>query len=380
MISITYRITGLMFLVITLAVFLLIYLANQQMSSLFQDYLANLYTHFGGHASGHTVTGGAEEEFLRSVHDSLIWVGGAIVLVGLAASYALARSITVPLRKLNAGVRAIERGNFSHKVEVDSNDEVEQLAAAFNRMAEALETNNRLRKQLLADIAHELKTPLAVIQGNLEGMLDGVVDVDKEQLESLFEETVRLNRLINDLRDLSLAEAGQLSLERVPADINKTVSRAVSMVKRLADEKELAVECALGSLPLLDVDAGRLSQVWYNLLTNAVRYSDPGGRITVTTTAETLDGRDWARISVCDTGQGIAGEDLPYIFDQFYRADKSRNRKSGGTGIGLAIVKQLVEIHGGVVRVESRLGEGSCFHVLLPAGEKTKQEIAVDVK
>ncbi len=306
-------------------------------------------------------------------------MGGAIVLVGLAASFALARSITVPLRKLNAGVRAIERGNFAHKVKVDSNDEVEELAAAFNRMAEALETNNRLRKQLLADIAHELKTPLAVIQGNLEGMLDGVVDTDKEQLESLFEETVRLNRLINDLRDLSLAEAGQLSLERVPTDINKTVSRAVSMVKRLADEKGLAVECALGPLPVLEVDAGRLSQVWYNLLTNAVRYSDPGGRITVTTTAEPLAGRDWVKISVCDTGQGISGEDLPYIFDQFYRADKSRNRKSGGTGIGLAIVKQLVEIHGGVVEVDSRLGKGSCFHVLLPA-KKAKQVMPADVK
>ena len=376
MIGITYRITGLMFLVITLSVFLLIYLANQQMSSLFQDYLASLYKHLGVQA----VPGGAEEEFLRSVHDSLIWVGGAIVLVGLAASYALARSITVPLRVLNAGVRAIERGNFSHKVEVDSNDEVQQLAAAFNRMAEALETNNRMRKQLLADIAHELKTPLAVIQGNLEGMLDGVVDTDKAQIESLFEETFRLNRLINDLRDLSLAEAGQLSLERVPADINKTVARAVGLVKRLADKKGLVVECSLGTLPVLEADAGRLSQVWYNLLTNAVRYSDPGGRIMVATTTETRDRRDWVKMSVCDTGQGIAAEDLPYIFDQFYRADKSRNRKSGGTGIGLAIVKQLVEIHGGSVRVESRTGEGSCFHVLLPADEQTKQDMTVDVK
>ncbi len=366
MISITYRITGLMFLVITLAVFLLIYLANQQMSSLFRDYLASLYAHFGAQAA----PGGAEEEFLKSVHDSLIWVGGAIVLVGLAASYALARSITVPLRVLSAGVRAIERGNFTHKVEVDSNDEVQQLAAAFNRMAEALETNNRQRKQLLADIAHELKTPLAVIQGNLEGMLDGVVDTGKEQLGSLFEETVRLNRLINDLRDLSLAEAGQLSLEKAPADINRTVSRAVGMVRRLADAKGLAVECTLGALPVLEVDASRLSQVWYNLLTNAVRYSDPGGKIAVNTTTEARDGRRWVKISVCDTGRGISGEDLPHIFDHFYRADKSRNRRSGGTGIGLAIVKQLVEIHGGSVRVESRLGEGSCFHVLLPAGAK----------
>ncbi|MDR7868856.1 MAG: ATP-binding protein [Sporomusaceae bacterium] len=367
MISITYRITGLMFLVITFTVFLLIYLANQQMTSLFHDYLANLAAQFGGNIAGH-VAGGAEEEFLKSVHDSLLWVGAAIILIGLAASYTLARSITVPLRVLNAGVRAVERGEFSHKVKVDSNDEVEQLAAAFNRMAEALEMNNRLRKQLLADIAHELKTPLAVIQGNLEGMVDGVVETDKEQLSSLFEESVHLNRLINDLRDLSLAEAGQLSLDKTPADINQLVSHAVGMVKRLANEKKIQLECDLGELPTLEVDANRIRQVVFNLLTNAVRYTDAGGRVEVATVVECREEKKWIVISVGDTGQGIAAEDLPHIFDHFYRADKSRNRKSGGTGIGLAIVKQLVETHGGRVLVESKAGKGSCFRVLLPAG------------
>lgn len=366
MISITYRITGLMFLAITLTVFLLIFLANHQMTNLFQGYLVNIYEHSDGNMMGHTMMGMQEQEFLESVHNSLIWVGSAIVLVGLAASYALARSITVPLRKLNAAAQAIERGNFSHKVEVSSNDEVQQLASAFNRMAEALEQNNRLRKQLLADIAHELKTPLAVIQGNLEGMVDGVVDTDKEQLNSLFEETVHLNRLINDLRDLSLAEAGQLSLQKDPADINQLVFHAVGMAKRLADEKEIEVECTLGDLPTIEVDANRIRQVVFNLLTNAVRYTDAGGRVAVTTLVGHKDAKDWVVISVCDNGQGVAPEDLPHIFDHFYRADKSRNRKSGGTGIGLAIVKQLIETHGGRVRVDSKPGEGSCFHVWLP--------------
>lgn len=366
MISITYRITGLMFLAIALTAFLLIYLANHQMTSLFQDYLCNLYENSNGQILGPAVMGMPEQEFLASVHKSLNWVGAAIILIGLAASYALARSITVPLRKLNAAAQAIERGNFSHKVEVSSNDEVQQLASAFNRMAEALEMNNRLRKQLLADIAHELKTPLAVIQGNLEGMVDGVVDTDKEQLNSLFEETVHLNRLINDLRDLSLAEAGQLSLEKAPADINQLVSHAVGMVKRMADEKGIAIECILGSLPTLEVDASRMRQVVFNLMTNAVRYTNAGGRVSVKTMAGQGNEKDLAVISICDTGQGIAPEDLPHIFDHFYRADKSRNRKSGGTGIGLAIVKQLVETHGGSVQVESKSGEGSCFHVLLP--------------
>ncbi len=367
MISITYRITGLMFLAITLTVFLLVFLANHQMTTLFANYLVDLYQHSDGLVTGHTMMGLQEQEFLNSVHNSLIWVGWAIVLVGLAASYALARSITVPLRKLNAGVREIERGNFAHTVEVDSNDEVQQLAAAFNRMAAALETNNRLRRQLLADIAHELKTPLSVIQGNLEGMIDGVVATDREQLLSLFEESIHLNRLINDLRDLSLAEAGQLSLEKAPADINQLVAHAVGMVKRLAEEKKLQVECDLGRLPTLEVDVNRLRQVVFNLLTNAVRYTNEGGKVTVATAVERREEQEWIAVSVRDSGQGIAPEDLPYIFDHFYRADKSRNRRSGGTGIGLAIVKRLVETHGGSVLVDSRPGEGSCFKVLLPA-------------
>ncbi len=355
-----------MFLAITLTVFLLIFLANHQMTNLFQDYLVDLYEHSDGGIAGHTMMGMQEQEFLNSVHNSLIWVGSAIVLVGLAASYALARSITVPLRRLSTGVQEIERGNFAHKVQVDSNDEVQQLAAAFNRMSEALETNNRLRKQLLADIAHELKTPLSVIQGNLEGMIDGVVDTDKEQLNSLFEESIHLNRLINDLRDLSLAEAGQLSLEKAPADVNQLVSHAVGMVKRLAEEKKIQVECDLGGLPALEIDANRMRQVVFNLLTNAVRYTNTGGKVTVATAVEQREDKEWVAVSVRDTGQGIAPEDLPHIFDHFYRADKSRNRRSGGTGIGLAIVKQLVETHGGSVLVDSRPGEGSCFKVLLP--------------
>lgn len=358
--SITYRITGLMFLLIALTVFLLVYLANQQMTGLFQDYV--------GH-TGHMMPigmGHQEREFLASVHQALIWVGAGIIIVGLAASYALARSITVPLRTLSGAVQEIARGNYGQRVQICSGDEVEQVARAFNGMAESLETNNQLRKRLLADIAHELKTPLAVIQGNLEGMLDGVVALDREQVSSLYEETVQLNRLIGELRDLSLAEAGQLVLDRRPTDVGQLVARALSMIKPLADEKGVVVDSALTDVPPAEVDANRINQVIYNLLTNAIRYTPAGGRIVVAAGAAGADKGGWLKLSVSDTGQGIAAEDLPHIFDHFYRADKSRARKSGGSGIGLAIVRQLVEAHGGRVEVESAPGQGSRFSVYLP--------------
>ncbi|WP_425061416.1 Adaptive-response sensory-kinase SasA [Sporomusa carbonis] len=366
--SITYRITGLMFLLVAITVAGLTYLANWQMENLFQDYLQTMQ--IGIQEGGRMmvgVIGLPEKEFLASVHEALIWVGTGILIFGLFVSHALARSITVPLLKLNSAVEKIARGEFGQKVDINAKDEVGKLAAAFNQMAEILVANNQLRQRLLADIAHELKTPLAVIQGNLEGMLDGVIEPDKEQLQSLYEETIQLNILIKDLRDLSLAEAGQLRLEKQPTDVNQIIVRASGMLKPLADEKDINLVNELGELPNISVDAGRINQVLYNLLTNALRYTPQNGIIRVTTRTEKVDGRDWVVISVEDTGSGIAEQDLPYIFNHFYRADKSRTRASGGSGIGLAIVKQLVDIHDGRVFVTSKLGEGTTFKIYLPA-------------
>jgi len=349
----------------------LTYLANWQMEDLFHDYLQTMQISLGQH--GYTMMspigmiGLPEQEFLASVHEALIWVGTGILVVGLITSYALARSITVPLLKLNSAVEKISQGDFSQKVEVSAKDEVGKLAVAFNQMAENLASNNQLRQRLLADIAHELKTPLAVIQGNLEVMLDGVIEPDKEQLQSLYEETIHLNTLIKDLRDLSLAEAGQLRLEKQPTDVNQIIIRVSSMLKPLADEKDINLINELGEIPSVIIDAARISQVMYNLLTNAFRYTPQNGIIQVATGMEEFERRDWVVISVADTGSGIAEQDLPYIFNHFYRADQSRTRTSGGSGIGLAIVKQLVDIHDGRVFVTSKLGEGTTVKIYLPA-------------
>jgi two-component system sensor histidine kinase BaeS len=377
--SITYRITGLMFLAVAFTVFLLVYLTNGQMNEHFKEYLIvqnmemgqnGMMKHMGvDNSTVAIIMGPQEETFLASVHQSLVWVGMAVLAAGLAASYVVARSITVPLRNLSRAAEQIEQGNFDQQVPVETKDEVGHLAAIFNRMAETLAVNNSLRRQFLANIAHELRTPLAIIQGHLEGMVDGVIEPSTEQLSSLHEEAIRLNRLITDLRDLSLAEVRQLALEKSIVNVNLIVSRALYMLKPLADAKDIRVNCVLDKkLPEIAADADRLSQVFYNILVNAIRYSPAKGIVKVVTMLSYREGQSWLKISVEDNGPGIAREDISHIFDHFYRGDKSRDRKSGGSGLGLAIVKQLVEIHGGQVTVESKLGKGSIFQVLLPVG------------
>ena len=374
--SIIYRITGLMFLAVAMTVFSLIYLANIQMTGLFQEYVTvqqiemhrHMMTHISAGSEGQAVMmGNLEQNFLTSVHQSLIWVGVALLVAGLGASYVLALSITTPLRKLSAAALEIERGNFAQKVAVTSADEVGRLAVVFNRMAETLDNNSKLRQQFQANIAHELRTPLAVIQGHLEGMIDGIIEPNRKQLTSLHEEAIRLSRLITDLKELSLAEVRQLSLEVTELSVNQIVDQAVYMLKPLAEEKGVTIERnLLPGLSLIMADADRIYQIFYNLITNAIRYTAAGGQVTIATAQTRLEEQNWVKVTVADNGQGIDSTDLPHLFDHFYRGDKSRDRKSGGTGLGLAIVKQLAEIHGGKVQAESTAGQGSVFSVLLP--------------
>jgi signal transduction histidine kinase len=273
-------------------------------------------------------------------------------------------------------------------VEVESEDEIGELARTFNTMAESLARAEELRRQMVVDIAHELRTPLSIIQGNLEGMLDGVLPLDPEQVASVHEETLLLSRLVADLRLLSLAEAGQLKLERSETNLGALIRSVVDRLRPQAQAKGVALETELpASLPILSIDADRISQVIGNLVSNALRYTPAGGAVSVQCSVNsdqlTVNSKQWSvsseqiaddklitdhwlLITVTDTGSGIAPEDLPHVFDRFYRADRSRNRATGGSGIGLAIVKQLVEAHGGRVWAESELGKGSRFSFTLP--------------
>lgn len=361
-----------MFLGIAATVFVLIYLANVQMMDLFQQYLIVQHAQLAQQAvmpgtSMVMVMGPLEESFMASVHQSLIWVGMVILAIGLAASYAVARSITVPLRRLSRAAEQIERGNFVQVAAGEGSDEIGHLAAVFNRMSQSLSASTKLRRQLLANIAHELRTPLAIIQGHLEGMIDEVIEPSQEQLLSLHEEAVRLNRLITDLRDLSLAEVKELALEKEPVELNELLQRIVALLKPLFDQHNLTVDCHFAeALPELVLDHQRMSQVFNNILLNAIRYAPPHSVVLVRTLSIQQGTTRWLGIEIADQGPGIAAEDLPHVFEHFYRGDKSRDRKSGGSGLGLAIVKHIVESHGGTVAVRSALQQGTTVSVWLP--------------
>ncbi len=238
-----------------------------------------------------------------------------------------------------------------------------ELGKSFNTMAENLNHDRALRQNMVADIAHELRTPLSVLQANIEAMQDGVLDTNTENLASLHQETLLLSRLIEDLRTLSLAESGQLKFHFSAVDLNKLTSRIIEAMQTQFASKN--IHLALDSpddLPALQADPDRLEQVIRNLLNNAFYYTPEGGKVTV----KLVSDGDGITVSVSDTGVGIPPESLPRIFERFYRVDQSRNRRTGGSGLGLAIVKQLVEAQGGRVWVTSQVGKGSIFYFRLP--------------
>ncbi|MDZ4245861.1 MAG: ATP-binding protein [Dehalococcoidia bacterium] len=308
--------------------------------------------------------GTAEAEFLSNIRSYLWWAGGAAVALALAMGAILARQIILPLRRLSLAAREVSKGNLNYRVRINSRDEVGQVAGAFNSMAESLERNEESRRNMIADIAHELRTPLTLLQGEVEAMLDNVIEPTRERLTSLHDETTHLSRLVSDLRTLSMADAGQLQMNLEPLDTAEIIARAVSAIERQAKSKNISVTIQVsGDMAPVFGDRDRLSQVLRNLLDNAVNYTPPGGRITVAASVETSGN---ALFSVSDTGPGIPEGDIMHLFERFYRADPSRSRNTGGSGLGLTIVKQLVEAQGGKVWAASETGKGSTFYFKFP--------------
>jgi two-component system sensor histidine kinase BaeS len=306
------------------------------------------------------------QQFLAQVNQALVLAALGATALALILGIVFTRTFTQPLRELTAATRAVAAGEFGRQVPVRSRDEVGELAAAFNHMSFDLAYARDLRRQLTADIAHELRTPLSVILGHAEALQDGVLPPTPETFALLHDEASRLNRLVDDLRTLSLAETGQLALVRRPLAPGALLARAQALFAPRAQQQGVALELAVEpDLPEFAGDPDRLAQVLGNLTDNALRHTPAGGRVT-------LGARRAAhglRLAVNDTGAGIAVEDLPHVFERFYRGDKARTREHGGSGLGLAIAKSLVEAHEGTLAVESTVGEGTTFTIDLPLGD-----------
>jgi two-component system OmpR family sensor kinase/two-component system sensor histidine kinase BaeS len=296
------------------------------------------------------------------------WIGGlglmlALPLLALTLAARVFRSYALPLADIMDAAESVANGDLDVRVEERGSREFQRLAHSFNRMTEELARTDRQRRNLTADVAHELRTPLHIIRGNLEGILDGVYAPTPEHIEATLQETRTLARLVDDLRTLSLAESGQLPLVLEPVDVADLLADVVTSFSAQAESAGIDLRCAADAATPLEIqgDAGRLDQVLSNLVSNALRHTPSGGRITLS--AEAADG--CVRLTVADTGEGIAPEDLPFVFDRFWRGDRARSH-SGSTGLGLAIAAQLVRAHGGAIRVASRPGDGTTFTLDLP--------------
>ena len=301
--------------------------------------------------------------FLSSVRSSVLWAGLAAGLAALFLGSLLFFQITRPLRSLSAAALSIAEGDLDQRVVAGSHDEVGQVARAFNQMAEKLQGYEAERQNMIADVAHELRTPLSVIQGNIEAMLDNVLPTDAKELVLLHQETIVINRLIEDLRTLSLADAGQLNLHLQPVILSEVVNQVIERLQLRIEEKEVELKLAIpASLPKLRADPERISQVLTNLIDNALRYTPSGTKISIEAKMTPVG----TQVSIGDNGPGISEDELSKLFDRFWRAEKSRNRATGGSGLGLAIVKQLVTAHGGRVWAENLRGSGVQFHFTLP--------------
>lgn len=302
----------------------------------------------------------------QSISRFLLWGALLAVAIALLFTFFLSRRISAPIKVLTLATRRLGQGDLSQRVEFKDKSEVGELAQAFNSMADDLEHAEQLRRNMVADAAHELRTPLSNIRGYLEAICDGAITPDTATIHSLHEEVVLLSRLVDDLQELALTEAGALKLLPQAEDISELIGQAVARVRVQAVTKGVSASLDLPSkLPSVNIDSQRIRQVLLNLLENAIAHTENGGSIVVT--AETQD--NWVKVSVTDTGEGIPAEDLPNIFERFYRVDKSRARATGGSGLGLTIAKGLVEAHGGKIEADSEPGRGSRFTFTLPVLE-----------
>jgi histidine kinase len=305
--------------------------------------------------------------FRGGVFEALGWAAAAAVLVAVLISLLFSRSILRPLRDMMQASQHIAEGHYDERVQVGGADELGQLAERFNRMAEKLHQVETMRRQLIGDVSHELRTPLTAIKGSMEGLMDGILPASDETYQQIHQEADRLNRLVDDLQELSRVEAGAYELDLRPTQLAPLLETVSKRFRQQFETKRVGLDLNLpAGLPPVRADEHRILQVLSNLTANALQYTPAGGTVTI----NAARAGESVQITVRDTGAGIAPDHLAQLFDRFYRVDKSRSRAAGGgSGIGLTIAKYLVEAHGGEIRAESEgVGKGSAFSFTLPVG------------
>ena len=307
-----------------------------------------------------------EVEFIDRTNRILLY--GALIgaVIALLLGIFLSRTLTRPIRELTRATHAVSEGDLSQQVPVRSNDELGELAQAFNKMSSELSRSVNTRKQMTADIAHELRTPLSLILGHAEAVHDGVLPPSHENFEIIREEAERLEHLVNDLRILSLADAGELSINPQRVEPDRLLQEVAAIYQYQTQRKNIRLDLDIASpLSDIEVDPGRMTQVLTNIVDNALRHTPEGGRIVLSA----KDTNDQVELAIQDSGPGLKAEDIDRIFDRFYRTDSSRQRDGafpGGSGLGLAIARSIVQAHGGQLSAESEAGKGLKVIVRLP--------------
>ncbi len=301
--------------------------------------------------------------FLQSVWWQFMLAGAIAAVIALVMARWLARGMTQPLRDMADAARRMEVGDYSTRIYTTTRDEVGQLAAAFNRMSLELGNLETSRRDLVANVSHELKTPITAIRAHLENLLDGVEEPNPEVLQVMLAQSERLGRLVEQLLDLSKLESGEVPLRREEVSLGPLVTQVMSEIEVASADRDVVVHSDVpDDLPSIEADPERVHQVIFNLVDNAVRFTPEGGEVRI----EAHRHNGAVEVSVADTGVGIPADALPRLFERFYRVDPARAREDGGTGIGLAIARSVVEAHGGTIRAESEIGHGSTFTFDLP--------------
>ncbi|MBI9045901.1 MAG: HAMP domain-containing histidine kinase [Anaerolineaceae bacterium] len=301
--------------------------------------------------------------YIQRTDQASLWAALGAVAIALLLGIVLAGRLTKPLKELTKAIRGMQDGKLKQQVPVRSEDEMGELSAAFNKMSAELERANHLRIQMTADVAHDLSSPLTVISGYIEALRDGILEPSAERYDMLFEETMHLQKLVKDMRLLNHADSGNLRLKLQNESIRETLQDVLDEYQFRADKKQIALESNFAPhLPEILMDEAMTKIVFKNLLSNAIRHSPQGGGVYVSA----QQGEDVIMISIRDTGKGIARKDKPFVFERFYRGDKSRYQDESEIGLGLALSKSIIELHGGTIDVESEVGQGAKFIVCLP--------------